>query len=406
MQATTLPAMWTSYLRWMLYTCVLAIATVGAFNAFMDPLGVFNFPRVVGVNSIKPYLDHHRELTRYENSRRVCADTGFFGNSRAGIGFDPESPALAARGLQAYNHAIPGTGARTTYQQLLWLQATGCLPKTAFIGVDFFDFLGGALPRALPTLDTIPAPKKDMRFFAESVFSIAGLRDSLSTLLVQRLKFPAIVTDHGFNPLLNYIPEIAQNGHYAMFRQRAEDNVRSLKRKPLRLRPDQGGRSDDEAVTEASLARLASAGSTTYVIIYPYHAQIRLLIERLGMGELFSAWKRLIFEIAMHQSTKDGVVEVWDFSGISPETLEEIPIKGDYKTQLKYFWEAGHFKKELGDLVMARVQGMPGNFGIKLNPSTLESWLAEDRRRMDEIRDTPSHLLAEVNNVIATQTEK
>ncbi len=404
MQTTTSPAVWWTYLRWMLGTFVFTIAIVGAFNIFIDPLGVFNLAKVDGVNSIKPNLDHQRELTRYVNACRSFADTGIFGNSRAGIGFDPESPALTTRSLQAFNHAIPGTGARTTYQQIIWLQAADRLPKTVFIGVDFFDFLGGTNPRALPTLGTTPAPERGMRFFAESVFSITGLRDSISTLLVQRSKYPATLTDRGFNPLFNYVPEIAHNGHYAMFRQRAEDNIRNLKRKPLRLRPDQGAISDEESVTEASLARLASTGTKTYIIIYPYHAQIRLIIERLGMGRLFSEWKRLILGIAERQSTIRGHIEVWDFSGISSETLEEIPVKGDYRTQLNYFWEAGHFKKELGDLALARVLGKPGNFGVKLDPSTLESWLAEDQKRMGDILDTPSNLLAEVANVIATQT--
>lgn len=405
MQATILPAVWQSYLRWMLCTVAITITTVGSINLFIDPLGVFRLPKAVGVNLIKPNLDHHRELTRYVNACRTITDTGIFGNSRAGIGFDPESPALATKGLQAYNHAIPGTGARTTYQQILWLQAADCLPKTVFIGVDFFDFLGGSNPRPLPTLVTSPAPKTDIRFFSESVFSISGLRDSISTLLVQKSKYAAILTNRGFNPLLNYIPEIAQNGHYAMFRQRAEENLKSLKRKPLRLSPIQGSLSDDASVTEASLARLASAGSTTYLIIYPYHAQLRIMIEQLGMGELFSEWKRLILGIAIRQSTDHGNVEVWDFSGISPETLEMIPVKGDYKTQLHFYWEAGHFKKELGDLALARVLGKPGNFGVKLNTSKLESWLAEDRKLMRTLLNTPSNLLTEVANVIETQKE-
>ncbi len=395
---------WANYLSWMLLVLLVFVAFVGAINVFMDPLGVFGSPRVAGLNRIKPHLDHHRELARYQSVLRICPPIGIFGNSRAEIGFDPEGPAIAAHGLSAFNSAISGIGVRTIYQQILWLQAANCLPKTALLGVDFFDFLGGSTPLSLPSLQTDPAPRRDNHFFAQTVFSITGLRDSVTTLLIQRSLFPATTTDHGFNPLFEYIPEVAQSGHYALFRQRAEENVRNWTRKPRSLRPPTGDVSDGESVFNASLSLLNEAGTKTYVIIYPYHAQIRMLIERLGMGALFADWKRHVFESAARQAEKGGGVEVWDFSGIGPETLEAIPAKGDRHTQLAYYWEAGHFKKELGDLMISRVLGAQGNFGVALNRLNLESWLIEDRNRVQKLLANPSPLLSEVDSVLATQS--
>ncbi len=226
------PSSWVTYLRWMLVTLLLVIVCVGAFNAFIDPLGVFGSPDIVGLNAKKPHLDHHRELARHKAAQRVCASTGIFGNSRANIGFDPKSPALSAHGLMAFNHAIPGTTATSTYRQFIWLKASDCLPKTIFLGVEFFDFLGGSVARPLPTLENTPTPTLDSRFFAESVISVSGLRDSLATLLLQRSTFPTMITDHGFNPLYNYLPEVEQSGHYILFRQRAQENIRNWARKP------------------------------------------------------------------------------------------------------------------------------------------------------------------------------
>jgi hypothetical protein len=390
----------------MLTTAFLVIATVGAINILIDPLGVFASPRIPGVNAIKPYLDHHRELTRYRGAVNFCTNTGIFGNSRAEIGFDPKSSAMAAHGLSAFNHAIPGTGASTSYRQIIWLQSANCLPKTIFLGVEFFDFLGGAVPPSLPTLETDPAPQRDSRFLAESVFSITGLRDSLTTLLLQRSRYPATSTDRGFNPLFNYIPEVEQSGHYTLFRQRAEENSRNWTRKPMRLRPKEGGISDDEATLDAILSVATEEGSTTYVIIYPYHAQIRMMIERLGMGELFADWKRLVVAIAERNTERGGKVEVWDFSGVAPETLEAIPVKGDRQTHLTHYWEAGHFKKELGDLVIDRLLGERSDFGIKLNSGNIDSWLAEDRNRVLAILATPSPLLSEVDDILARRSSK
>jgi hypothetical protein len=394
-------SIWANYLQWMLMTAVFVIAMVGLFNTFIDPLGVFGSPRFALINAIKPHLDHHRELARYQRATRLCANSGIFGNSRAEIGFDPDNPAFAEQRLSAFNHAIPGTGASTSLRQIIWLENAKCLPHTIFLGIDFFDFLGGSAPRQLPTLATDPAPHIDARFFAESVFSITGLRDSLTTFFLQRSRYPATSTDHGFNPLFNYIPEVAQNGHYVLFRQRAEENAHNWLRKPMQLRPKQGGISDDEALLDAILRHAAIGGSTTYLIIYPYHAEIRIMIERLGMGQLFADWKRLVVGIAENSIEQGGDVQVWDFSGVSPETLEAIPAKGDSKTHLAHYWEAGHFKKELGDLVIYRLLGKQSNFGIRLDNGNIENWLSEDRHRVQSLLHTPSPLLHEVDELLA-----
>jgi len=398
---TTSSWAWPGYLRWMLGTLIAAIASVGLFNTFVDPLGVFGSPRVTQLNAIKPYLDHHRELARYQGAYRLCANAGIFGNSRAEIGFDPESSALKAHGLSAFNHAIPGTSASTSLRQIIWLQGANCLPKTIVLGVEFFDFLGGSEPRPVPTPETDPPPRRDARFFAESVFSISGLRDSLTTLRLQWSGYPATLTDHGFNPLFNYIPEVEQSGHYVLFRQRAEENMRNWSRKPLQLRPQRGGASDDEVMVDAFLTRAAQGGGTTYVIIYPYHAEIRMMIERLGMGQLFADWKRIVVDIAKKSTAQGGKVQVWDFSGVGPETLEEIPARGDRKTHLIHYWEAGHFKKELGDLMIDRLLGKQSAFGIELNSENIESWLAEDRRRVQSLLNTPSPILREIDDLMA-----
>lgn len=392
---------WKCYLRWTLATCLLALAGTGLLNILIDPLGVFGSPRIAGVNSIKPYLDHHRHLSRLVAARRICATTGIFGNSRAEIGLDPLSPALLEHGVDAFNHAIPGSNANTAYRQLLWLEASGCLPEQIVLGVEFFDFLGGSPAGSLPTLHTDPPPALDGRFMAESVFSITGLRDSLSTVIAQRADFAATMTERGFNPLHNYLQEVSRNGHHVLFRQRAEENLRNWSGRPRRLLPLEGGASDDAMAVDAIIARGTAAGSRIVLIVYPYHAQIRLLLERIGLGELFSEWKRQVYQLADRHAANGAQVEVWDFSGISSETLETIPVPGDRRTHLAYYWEAGHFKKELGDRLLERLMGRNNGFGTRLERQTLDSWLDRDRAAVKALLAGPSPLTADVEQLIA-----
>ncbi len=395
---------WRTYLRWMLTTVVATLIVVATINVLIDPLGVFGAPRIVGLNARKPYLDHHRELARWHASQRLCASAGIFGNSRAEIGFDPENPAFGAHGLAAFNHAIAGSGANLAYRQLRWLQAAGCMPKTIVLGVEFIDFLGGSSPKLLPTTEFDPAPQRDARFLAETVVSLTGLRDAVKTLFLQHARYPATLTERGFNPLYNYLGEVEQNGHYVLFRQRAEENAANWLRKPPRLLPLAGGISADQQEVEAFVDLATAAGSTVHLVIYPYHAQIRLMLERFGLGGLFAEWKRMLVSIAERHG--GAAVKVWDFSGLTPETLETIPSPGDRLTHLRYYWESGHFKKELGDLAIARILGNPMDFGVELRGETIDSWVAEDRSQVQALLAIPGPLQAEVDDLVARTRRK
>ena len=401
------PHTWRSYLVSMLASALAMVCLVGGFNVLMDPMSVFNSPKWPGVNADKPYLTHHRELARFYKARRWCGDSAILGNSRAEIGFDPTSPAFAAARLRPFNHAIAGTGLNTSHRQLLWLAAEKCIPQTIFLGVDFFDFLGGTALQPPQSMQSYPRPALDTGFWTEAIFSLTGLRDSVATLMLQRNRFASTTTDRGFNPLLEYVPEAQRSGYFPLFRQRAGENLTNWARKPARLRPVTGGPSEDEAVLEGILAQGQSTGSKMVLIIYPYHAQIRLMVERLGLGALFADWKRQVFEAAQRQSGKGGKIELWDFSGLSPETLEEIPAKGDRATQLRFYWEGGHFKKELGDRLISRVLGGPGEFGVRLSTSEqLERWLALDRLQVQQRLAAPSRLLTDVDEVFAARSKK
>lgn len=393
------PMSWPGYLAAMLATTVLAVVAVGAFNALIDPLGVFGGPAIAGVNAEKPYLRHHRELARWQRARRVCAGAAIFGNSRAEIGFDPEHPAFASRGLAAFNHAIPGAETATSLRQLRWLDSAGCMPQLMVVGVDFFDFLGGE-DAPLPAAEE-PAPAIDAAFAAESVLSLGGLADSLRTLAVQRAKTPAILTEHGFNPLLHYATEVAQGGHYTLFRQAAEENVERWQAKAARLTTADGNASSDQRVLDALMSHAAVAGGETHLIIYPYHAQIRLMIDGLGLNPLFDAWKRDLVARAAHRAAHGERVVLWDFSGISETTREAIPPRGDKKTQLARYWEAGHFKKALGDRVLARVLGGDDEgFGIRLDAGNIDAHLAADARAVEALKAADAALVAETADVL------
>src|SRR5574337_1005202 len=122
-------------------------------------------------------------------------------------------------------------------------------------------------------------------------------------------------------------------------------------------------------------------------------------MERAGLGGLFAEWKRSIFD-ETRALAKSGInLQVWDFSGLSPETLEEIPPRGDRSTHLRYYWEAGHFKKELGSLMLDRMLDGNGSFGTLLTADTLDRWLSADRESVKAELANSSPLVDEIHSL-------
>jgi hypothetical protein len=398
------------YLFALAAATVAVLVVVGSLYVVTDPQGLIGTPRVAGLNAAKPYLEHNRELARWRIAVRACPTAGIFGNSRAEIGFDPDHSAFSALGLSAFNHAIPGTGIQTAFNQLSWLAAAGCAPKLIVVGVEFLDYLVD--PReSQPSVDVheqSPSPPAfGVQRLAESVFSISGLRDSFDTLLAQQRPYAAVTTEKGFNPLRNYIPEVQRTGQYVLFRQRAEANLRALRTQSRSVLDAGGVPSSEFRVLQSLLALARKEHCRVVLVIYPYHAQLRLLFDSLGYTDSFEGWKRRVVSIANEASNTNPEVNLWDFSLISEVTTEPIPAAGDKRHMSFGYWEGGHFKRQLGDQMLDQMLLGENGFGVLLSPQILESILARDRERLAELlRGSPvANDVAEILAVMKKNSE-
>ena len=112
-------------------------------------------------------------------------------------------------------------------------------------------------------------------------------------------------------------------------------------------------------------------------MIYPYHAHLLETIRITGHWQAFEEWKReIVSSVWAEGRAADGMpAPVWDFSGFNELTSGSVPPKGDHHDKMRWYWEAGHFKRDLGDLVLARIIGhtnsVPG-FGVLLDPGNVE----------------------------------
>ncbi len=388
------------------FAAVLVAAAAAVF--VIDPYGVFSWVSREGFNSRKVRLTHSQFEVRSRVAAHLKADAWILGNSRAEMGFDPMHPAFAQNGLVAYNLAVPGGGGQLSLK-LAEALSTSQTSKRIILGVDFLDFPVRPDAQEPPLSHYKPDGFGDTLWTLRTVFSARAAVDALKTLTLQKDPYAAYLTQRGFNPIRDYVKETQLTGAYAMFAQRSYESAKVYANKPHSLVTTANGTSLDWLALQATL-ELAKPGTTRVdVIIYPYHAQIRWLFEQYGLSSLFNDWRERLVRSVHAQAAKSGTdIRVWDFSGFTPYHCEAVPPPSDRKTQLKWYWEGGHFKKELGDLILdqlfapdAATQASLPQVGRVITPDSLAVKVQQDQVDEARCRQALPGLLAKVQAVAA-----
>jgi hypothetical protein len=102
-------------------------------------------------------------------------------------------------------------------------------------------------------------------------------------------------------------------------------------------------------------------------------------------------------------------VELWDFTGFSPYTGESVPPRGDTGTELRWYWEAGHFKKSLGDLLLADMLGTQidsERWGRRLTGRDLEEHLGDQRAARDDYERKHREDVADLKALVAAAARR
>lgn len=374
-------------------------------NVIVDPYRVFRIVDAAGFNARKPRAMEQGYLSKLAAVTALRPERLIVGNSRAEVGFDPASPAWGDT-LVTYNAALPGTGPATSLEFMQIARAHGRL-KEAIVGLDFLDFLVGASPAGSARSNPVPMvadprsrptqrPRLDLATRLMLVVSLDAFQDSIRTVATQHIDtLPDLAAD-GFNPMRDYAAMARRDGYGAFFRQRDQENAAAYVRGPKSIfeaegRTSSGWRALDEMV---SLCNRLDRGCT--FIVYPYHAHTLQLFEMTGLAVPFRAWKAELVR-RLEPLSKSGTsadlparTRLWDFSGYNSFAREPVPALNDRRTKVRWYWEAGHFKRDLGDLMIARIRGWSDvEFGLRLDALTLPD--EERRMRIDADRYATEH---------------
>jgi hypothetical protein len=395
-------------LAWTMSTLTLLTA-VASINLLVDPYDLFRLVTREGFNRVKSNAGQRTLIFKRTNVERMRPNALILGNSRAEIGFDPDSPAWPAAMRPVFNLALPGTGPQSALEEFRRVRDIHA-PRLVLVGLDFLDF------RVDPSVRFVPAPStrqedtplQTIRNRTSALLTIDALGDSLGTLKAQRDPYSTALTEAGFNPMRDYVGIARSEGYYAIFRQRNQENAKNYVRGWKSIYLDDGRTSSAFDALGKIIAAAHDRNIAVRLVIYPYHANTLVLFHQTGLWPAFEAWKRELVNLVENAPT-GADVEVWDFSGFAPYSDEAVPAPGDKTSEVRWYWEAGHFKKSLGDRLLARIFGSSGDdpqWGRRLTPQDVDEHIRRMRVARDEYERAHPIEVAELGAMVTAASAR
>ena len=109
--------------------------------------------------------------------------------------------------------------------------------------------------------------------------------------------------------------------------------------------------------------------------------------------ETWYKWKKdvVLFVEKIADEQEKTPYRIMDFSVYHELTAETVPTNP--KEKMKYHWEASHYKKELGDIVLDRLLDISPykNFGVELNSENIDNHIQNLREDRVEFIDTEAY---------------
>lgn len=368
------------YLKQLVFTFTFLIILCVIGNVSVDPYDYWGVPHITGFNQHKPSAGRHIIQTKQKQAHRVRPVTVVAGNSRISAGIDADSEYWPEEYRPVYNYGLPGTPPTMLVPELLDLMESHS-PEKIYFAVDYLDFRVSEQQHVETfSASVLGTLQNHLTRWTRMLLSMPAILDSIETVYEQYRPLASSWTPTGSNVLAEYHRLVKKEGHRALFDQRERENIRNYIDTSRKL-----GNIDSNPEF-LSLLRLIQACKENNVELtmftHPYHIDIYLALTSVGHWQEFMNWKTAVTELA----DKFDIALV-DFANAFPESTEAVPITGNTDTEMHFYWEAGHYKFAMGDIMIKDlVRSQHPNRGIVLTTSTISMALETTNNNVERYR--------------------
>jgi hypothetical protein len=130
------------------------------------------------------------------------------------------------------------------------------------------------------------------------------------------------------------------------------------------------------------------------LFIQPTHVYLLEVLNILGMMKSYEKWRHQLVdlvEVINKQYSEKPELSLWDFSGYNSVNVDKVPSLEEPNSSMDWYYDSGHFKKSLGDLIQDRVFGyndkkrdVPIDFGVQINSKNIDLYHRAQRNKQTQ----------------------
>ena len=405
-----------AYVLTALASAALLLAAVAAFNAVVDPYGMYRWVEAAGFNAHKPAIYHRVRLLKAFEVRRMAPRAIALGSSRSHLALRPSHPGWDAGPV--YNLAFDGATTREMYHYLRHAHAGQRLEQVV-LGLDSYHptpWAATVRPDFDPLLLRAPGlgPPHWLAADLRLLTSLDTLQESLRTL---RSQWDA---PEWYAPDGQRLGEVFFRRPGEMFREQGPrayfDEINRMEVGFQVVPPPDPDQPPAPPPEETSLDYVRKIvdfcrreGIDLRLFITPAHVYQMEIAAEMGSWGTIEQGRRALVELLDEEARRHTGAEpfpLYDFGGYNAVTTEALPPRGSQR-EMRYYWDSSHFKEGVGDRVLDRVLARPDGpapadgFGLRLTPGNIDQALAQLRAARDAYRAAHRRELAALRAMVA-----
>lgn len=356
-----------SAIKWikiLMILFVLCMGFIAIFNYMIDPYSLyktkyFSFEKIKQSDKMK--------FIKAITVKEIKPVSILLGSSRAEYGYDPTHQYFLK---PSYNLATAGSSMYENRLYLQWALKQGNLRKVLLVA-DYRMFIN--LTQKSKYFET----NFDDKNIYSLLFNIDVLKDSLGTIRKKKGNITKYLENGQLEHTYNWQNIVQDGGHLEKMRKDESTYYKDYS-KIYRYKDTQ----KDSFPDFEEIIKLCYENNIELDIVFgPSHIrQWEALNYYLGIDNWFQ-WKKDVVisvdEIAKKYNKEP--FRIMDFSVYHLLTAESIPV--DKNIQMKYHWEASHYKNELGLIVLDRLiaNSESKDFGVELNIKNIDQHLEQQK---------------------------
>ena len=351
---------------------------IGGVNYIVDPYGIYK----TNIFQNKPEQDKNIRLAKVVKVEELKPVSISLGTSRTEYGYDPNHEYFSK---PSYNLAV---SAASLYENRLYLEHSikqGNL-KEVILVADWRMFNDPKM-RKLDDFEN----SFNVENIYKQLFSVDLFRSSLNTIIKQKVKSPFL--ENGQRDWYFNQENIDKQGGHLKVMNKDEESYYKKSTYKINSNIYQDTKKDSFEDFRKILELCYQNNIKLDIVFGPSHIRQWEAYDYYQDIETWYKWKKdvVLFVEKIADEQEKTPYRIMDFSVYHELTAETVPTNP--KEKMKYHWEASHYKKELGDIVLDRLLDISPyeDFGVELNIQNIDNHIQNLREDRVKFIDTEAY---------------